>query len=178
MQLLEVLGWNRAQAEIDQFRQLRQVAAGGDPQQLRIADVGKYGEAGEFGVTAETGELRLVDHRVAGLSAEQPVQRHPVAVDHLQFQPGIGAAQVVEYRTGTAHRHRIGRTQLLQLDGAALATLAHQQARHPQIRIGEQPSAQGDGRLGNARSEIHRAFADRLVQRGLILEHAPHEVDP
>ncbi|MCY1448891.1 hypothetical protein D9M71_655990 [compost metagenome] len=178
MQLLEVLGRNRAQAEIDQLRQLRQVAAGGDSQQLWIADVGKNGEASELGVTAETGQLRLVDHRIAGLPAEQPVQRRAVAVDDLQFQPGISAAQVVQYRTGTAHRQRIGRAQFLQFDGAALAPLTHHQTRHAQVRVGEQPATQGDGRLGNARSEIHRAFADRLVQRGLILEHAPHEVDP
>ncbi|MCY1396527.1 hypothetical protein D9M71_115020 [compost metagenome] len=170
---IDLLGRNRAQGQVDHFRQLRQVAAGGDPQQLGIADVGEHGEAGELGVLAETRQLRLVDHGEARLAGEHLAQRRAVALHRAQGQRRIGAAQVFRHRAGPAQRHRFAGAQLLHFHRAAAAALADQQARHPQVGIGKQPVAQAGGRLADAGGEIDAAVAGGPFQRRRAVEDDP-----
>ena len=173
VQLVQLLGRQGAQAGVEDAGQFRQVAAGGQAQQLWITDVGQHAEAGELDLAAEAGQVRLVDHRVAGLLAEHPAQGFAVAVGELQLQARVGAAQVVGYRARAAQRHGFEHTQALQLHGAGTVAEADEQARHPQVGVGEQPVAQAGRGLAEPRRQVDFAGTGGTLQFVLVGIDAP-----
>ncbi|MCY1347849.1 hypothetical protein D9M69_339720 [compost metagenome] len=177
LQTLMLVAGPGAQRAVEDAGELRPVAPRGDPQQLRQADVGDRHQAGELRLARQQGELRGVDHRVLRLPLEHPAQALALALHRLQAQVGVVAAQEVRHRAGAAHRHRLAGAELFEVDAAA-AALAHQQVRHAQVGVGEQPQAQTGRGLRQAGGDVHLAGPQRRVQFSLIGIAVPLQLDP
>ncbi|MNF50657.1 hypothetical protein D3C84_319580 [compost metagenome] len=102
VELVQVLGRQAAQGDIDDAGQFRPVTPGGNPQQLRKADVPDDRQPGELLLAGQAAELGFVQHRIAHLLGEQRLQGLALAGHGLQVEVGIGGAQVIGYRTGLA----------------------------------------------------------------------------
>ncbi|CAH0213824.1 hypothetical protein SRABI112_02200 [Pseudomonas mediterranea] len=177
VQLLQLLGGDRLQPLVDYFGQLRPVPTRSDPQQLRQADVADHHQLGELRLDHEPAQLRLVDHRVASLLAEQQLQGLALHRHTLQIQRRIGAVQVIRRGAGHAYRDPDLGIELFQFHTLGALLLTDNQLRHAHVRIGEQPEPEPTRRLGQARGDIHFTIAQRGLQLRQILEIAPGQLD-
>ncbi|MCY1349317.1 hypothetical protein D9M69_355000 [compost metagenome] len=164
MELIQVLGRQAAQGDVDDAGQFRPVPPGGDPQQLRKADIPDDRQPGEFLLAGQAAELGFVQHRVAYLLGEQRLQGLALAGHGLQVEVGVGGAQVVGHRTGLAHGDGRGGVELFQIHRRTAVALADQQLRDAQVRIGEEPEPQAGGRLDKPGGEVDLPRAQRLIQ--------------
>ncbi|MNJ21977.1 hypothetical protein D3C77_163420 [compost metagenome] len=110
--------------------------------------------------------------------AEYQLQRLTLLGNALQIEVRVGGAQVVGHRAGHAYRDPFIIAELLKIHRHRPTARPNDQLRHTHVRIAEQPQAQAGRCLGQAWRQIDLTSHQRPLQRGLIREVTPGQVQP
>ncbi|MNJ28435.1 hypothetical protein D3C77_229720 [compost metagenome] len=176
MELLQVLGRDGLQAPLDNVRQLRPVTPRSNTQQLGQADIANHCQVAEFTLAGQPAQLCFIHHGIAGLLAEHQLQRLALLRNALQVEVRVGCAQIVGHRTGHAHRHPFVAGEFLQVYRHRTGTGPDDQLRHAHVGVTEQPQTQPRGRLGQTWGQVDLTRDQRPLQRGLVREVTPGQV--
>ncbi|MNF87987.1 hypothetical protein D3C84_704680 [compost metagenome] len=177
VQGFQILGRDRPQRTYDDTGQFRFVAPRRHPQQLRQTDVTHHHQAGEFRLDRQAPQLRLIDHGIASLLAQQQLQCLTLHRHALKVQMRIVATQVVGDRAGHSHGHASLAVEFFQLHRSGAFLVADDQLRHSHVWIGKLPEAQTTGRLAQPRGDIDFTRTRGGFQLFKIRKIAPGQLD-
>ncbi|MNC46028.1 hypothetical protein D3C75_950230 [compost metagenome] len=121
--------------------------------------------------------MGFVNHRITGLLAQQQLQCFALQRHSLQVEVRVGRPQIVRYGTGHAHRYPVFIAEFFQVDRHHPVAHANHQVRHSHVRVGIQPDAQPRRGLRQARCEVDLASPQSALQRRLVREVAPGQLE-
>ncbi|MNT22700.1 hypothetical protein D3C72_1580940 [compost metagenome] len=95
----------------------------------------------------------------------------------MQIKIRIGRTQIVSHRTRHAHCHPLIAGEFLKIDGYRTVARSDNKLRHTHVRVTEQPQPQTGRCLGQPWRQVDFTRHQRPLQRRLIGEVTPGQVE-